>query len=85
MTEGEAKVLLGGVISECEQVGIPTLTPSEVASLKLIKTENVTKCLYTHGERSVVHGAEWNEQQRMVTFRSIANPVVQRCMSEVIQ
>jgi hypothetical protein len=36
MDSKEFSVLLDGVISECEQVGIPTLTPSEVASLKFI-------------------------------------------------
>ena len=36
MDSKEFSVLLDGVISECEQVGIPTLTPKEVASLKFI-------------------------------------------------
>jgi hypothetical protein len=36
MDSKEFSVLLDGVISECEQVGIPTLTPAEVASLKFI-------------------------------------------------
>ena len=36
MDSKEFSVLLDGVISECEEVGIPTLTPSEVASLKFI-------------------------------------------------
>ena len=36
MDSKEFSVLLDGVISECEQVGIPTLTPSEVAKLKFI-------------------------------------------------
>ena len=36
MNSKEFSVLLDGVISECEQVGIPTLTPAEVASLKFI-------------------------------------------------
>jgi len=34
MDSKEFSVLLDGVISECEQVGIPTLTPAEVAKLK---------------------------------------------------
>lgn len=36
MDSKEFSVLLDGVISECEQVGIPTLTPDEVAKLKFI-------------------------------------------------
>ena len=36
MDSKEFSVLLDGVISECEQVGIPTLTPKEVAELKFI-------------------------------------------------
>lgn len=36
MDSKEFSVLLDGVISECEQVGIPTLTPAEVVSLKFI-------------------------------------------------
>lgn len=36
MDSKEFSVLLDGVISECEQVGIPTLTPSEIAKLKFI-------------------------------------------------
>ena len=36
MDSKEFAVLLDGVISECEQVGIPTLTPNEVAKLKFI-------------------------------------------------
>ena len=36
MDSKEFAVLLDGVISECEQVGIPTLTPPEIAKLKFI-------------------------------------------------
>ena len=36
MDSKEFAVLLDGVISECEQLGIPTLTPGEIASLKFI-------------------------------------------------
>ena len=36
MDSKEFAVLLDGVISECEQVGIPTLTPSEIEKLKFI-------------------------------------------------
>lgn len=37
MDSKEFSVLLDGVISECEEVGIPTLTPAEVAELKFIE------------------------------------------------
>lgn len=40
MNSKEFSVLLDGVISECEQVGIPTLTPGEVAKLKFIGVQN---------------------------------------------
>lgn len=36
MDSKEFAVLLDGVISECEEVGIPTLTPKEIAELKFI-------------------------------------------------
>lgn len=36
MDSKEFAILLGGVRSECEEVGIPTLTPSEIAQLKFI-------------------------------------------------
>lgn len=36
MDSKEFSVLLDGAISECEQVGIPTLTPDEVSKLKFI-------------------------------------------------
>lgn len=36
MDSKEFSVLLDGLISECEEVGIPTLTPSEIAQLKFI-------------------------------------------------
>lgn len=36
MDSKEFSVLLDGLISECEEVGIPTLTPSEVAQLKFV-------------------------------------------------
>ena len=39
MDSKEFAVLLDGVISECEQVGIPTLTPGEIAKLKFIGGE----------------------------------------------
>lgn len=37
MDSKEFSVLLDGLISECEGVGIPTLTPDEVAKLKYIE------------------------------------------------
>lgn len=37
MDSKEFSVLLDGLISECEEVGIPTLTPDEVAKLKYIE------------------------------------------------
>ena len=36
MDSKEFSILLDGVRSECEEVGIPTLTPSEVAQLKFV-------------------------------------------------
>ena len=36
MDSKDFAVLLDGVISECEEVGIPTLTPKEIAELKFI-------------------------------------------------
>lgn len=36
MGSKEFAILLDGVRSECEEVGIPTLTPSEIAQLKFI-------------------------------------------------
>lgn len=36
MDSKEFAVLLDGVRSECEELGIPTLTPSEIAQLKFI-------------------------------------------------
>lgn len=36
MDSKEFAILLDGVKSECEEVGIPTLTPSEIAQLKFI-------------------------------------------------
>lgn len=36
MDSKEFAVLLDGVRSECEEIGIPTLTPSEIAQLKFI-------------------------------------------------
>lgn len=36
MDSKEFSILLDGVISECEEVGIPTLTPSEIAQLKFV-------------------------------------------------
>lgn len=36
MDSKEFAILLDGVRSECEEVGIPTLTPSEIAQLKFI-------------------------------------------------
>lgn len=36
MDSKEFAILLNGVRSECEEVGIPTLTPSEIAQLKFI-------------------------------------------------
>lgn len=36
MDSKEFSILLDGVRSECEEVGIPTLTPSEIAQLKFI-------------------------------------------------
>ena len=36
MDSKEFSVLLDGLISECEEVGIPTLTSSEVAQLKFV-------------------------------------------------
>ena len=36
MDSKEFAVLLDGVISECEQAGIPTLTPGEISRLKFI-------------------------------------------------
>lgn len=37
MDSKEFSVLLDGLISECEEVGIPTLTPDEVAKLRFIE------------------------------------------------
>lgn len=37
MDSKEFAVLLDGAISECEEVGIPTLTPAEVKKLKFIE------------------------------------------------
>lgn len=37
MNSKEFSILLDGLISECEGVGIPTLTPDEVAKLKYIE------------------------------------------------
>lgn len=37
MDSKEFSVLLDGLISECEGVGIPTLTPAEVAKLRFIE------------------------------------------------
>ena len=37
MNSKEFSVLLDGVISECKEVGIPTLTPEEVSKLKYIE------------------------------------------------
>lgn len=37
MDSKEFSILLDGLISECEGVGIPTLTPNEVAKLKYIE------------------------------------------------
>ena len=37
MDSKEFSVLLDGLISECEEVGIPTLTPDEVAKLRYIE------------------------------------------------
>lgn len=37
MDSKEFSVLLDGVISECNEVGIPTLTPDEVSRLKFIE------------------------------------------------
>ena len=37
MNSKEFAILLDGVISECNEVGIATLTPSEVARLKFIE------------------------------------------------
>ena len=37
MDSKEFSILLDGLISECEGVGIPTLTPDEVAKLKYIE------------------------------------------------
>ena len=37
MDSKEFSVLLDGLISECEEVGIPVLTPDEVAKLKYIE------------------------------------------------
>ena len=37
MNSKEFSILLDGLISECEVVGIPTLTPDEVAKLKYIE------------------------------------------------
>lgn len=36
MDSKEFSILLDGIRSECEEVGIPTLTPSEIAQLKFI-------------------------------------------------
>lgn len=36
MDSKEFSILLDGVRSECEEVGIPTLTPSEIAQLKFV-------------------------------------------------
>ena len=36
MDSKEFAILLYGVRSECEEVGIPTLTPSEIAQLKFV-------------------------------------------------
>lgn len=36
MDSKEFAILLDGIRSECEEVGIPTLTPSEIAQLKFI-------------------------------------------------
>lgn len=36
MDSKEFAILLDGVRSECEEVGIPTLTPSEIAQLKFV-------------------------------------------------
>lgn len=36
MDSKEFAILLDGVRSECEEIGIPTLTPSEIAQLKFI-------------------------------------------------
>lgn len=41
MDSKEFSVLLDGLISECEEVGIPTLTPDEVAKLKYIEVKHV--------------------------------------------
>lgn len=41
MDSKEFSVLLDGLISECEEVGIPTLTPDEVAKLKHIEVKHV--------------------------------------------
>ena len=38
MDSKEFAILIDGVISECEEVGIPTLTHDEVAKLKYIET-----------------------------------------------
>ena len=37
MDSKEFSVLLDGLISECEEQGIPVLTPDEVAKLKYIE------------------------------------------------
>ena len=37
MDSKEFSILLDGLISECEEVGIPTLTPDEVAKLRFIE------------------------------------------------
>lgn len=37
MDSKEFSVLLDGVISECKETGIPTLTPEEVSKLKYIE------------------------------------------------
>jgi hypothetical protein len=36
MDSKEFAILLDGVRSECEELGIPVLTPSEIAQLKFI-------------------------------------------------
>lgn len=42
MNKQEFSILLDGVISECKEVGIPTMTPDQVAELKYIESASNT-------------------------------------------
>ena len=40
MNKNEFRVLLDGVIQEAQQLGIPTLTPSEIEKLRYIENDS---------------------------------------------